>query len=174
MQPMGCGVFDLPDSPWLAVLVDPEAGFTGDNVMYANEPTPAQRNFEAAFDQACANDPQLAETLDRYKRIRRKHPQYVFHFGASLPTHEAWKERLERLQEANRSHELLQGRLDIKVSEPGLEGALGPLSQAFIYTDILAYGPFSIAPMLFDMQWAPDIPLEKIGKIDYPDMATMT
>ena len=35
------------------------------NVMYANEPTPAQRNFEAAFQAALANDSRLVETLER-------------------------------------------------------------------------------------------------------------
>jgi len=173
-ETMGFGVTDLPGGPWLVITVDPEKGPSPENVMYANEPTPAQLNFEAAFQKACENDAELADSLDRYKKIRRKHPQYVFHFGASLPTHEDWQQRLEALREANRSHPPLKGRLDIKVSEPGLPDALGPLSQAFIYQDILAYGPFSITPMLFDMQWIPPMDdLMKTRDIQFPDMAAM-
>jgi hypothetical protein len=173
-ETMGFGVSDMPGgAPWLAITVDPESGPSAENVIYANEPTPAQRNLQEAFDRVIATDEQLADTLERYHAIRRRHPQYVFHFGASLPTHAAWKERLERLQEANRSHPLLTGRLDIQVSEPGLPGALGPLSQAFIYTDILMCGPLAIAPLLFDMQWIPEIDLANLEPIDYPDMASM-
>jgi hypothetical protein len=174
-ETLGFGVSDLPaGGPWLVIKVDPEAGGGTDNVMYANEPTPAQLNCEAALEQALATDSQLATTLERYRSIRRAHPQYVFHFGASLPTHEERKERLERLQEASRSHPLLAGRIDIKVSEPGLPDALGPMSQAFIYTDILACGPFATAGLLFDMQWRPVFgPGEVMAPIEFPDMAAM-
>jgi hypothetical protein len=173
-ETLGFGVSDLPGGPWLVITIDPKAGVSTDNVMYANEPTPAQQNFEAALEQALATDSQLAATLERYRSIRRAHPQYVFHFGASLPTHEEWEERLERLQEASRNHPLLAGRVDIKVSEPGMPGALGPLSQAFIYTDILACGPFALAGLLFDMQWRPDLaPGEPRAPIEFPDMAAM-
>ena len=174
-ETLGFGVADIPSGgPWLAITVDPDAAPGIDNVMYANEPTPAQRNFEAAFEQALANDSELAVTLERYRSIRRAHPQYVFHFGASLPTHEEWKARVERLQEASRSHRLLAGRVDIDVYEAGIPGGLGPLSQAFIYTDIVACGPFALAGMLFDMQWMPDLtPEELMAPIDFPDMAAM-
>jgi hypothetical protein len=172
-ETMGFAVSDLPGGPWLVITVDPETPGV-DNVMYANEPTPAQKNLEAALEQAIANDSELADTLDRYRSIRRAHPQYVFHFGASVPTHEEWQARVERLQEANNSHPLLEGRLDIKISEPGLPGALGPLSQAFIYTDILACGPFALATILFDLQWSPErVPGEVRAPIEFPDMAAM-
>jgi hypothetical protein len=164
-QTMGFEVTDMPDGPWLMV-------FGGGNWMYANEPTPAQLNLQAALQQAMDGDAQLADTVDRYLKIRRKHPQYVFHYGASLPTEEDWQARLEALQEANESHPLLKGRLDIHVSVPGMPHALGPLSQAFIYTDILLAGAFPIAPMLFDMQWIPPRVSER-EPIDFPDMATM-
>jgi hypothetical protein len=172
-ETMGFEVADMADGQHIAVRIDPEAGFTGDNVMYANEATPAQQKLEVALAQAIASDAQLADTVERYKRIRWKHPQYVAHFGASCPTHGDWKERVERLQEANRSHPLLKGRIDIKLSEPGLPDALGPLSQAFIHTDILACGPFALAGILFDLQWIPELDLENLPPIDFPDMATM-
>jgi hypothetical protein len=172
-ETMGFAVADMADGQHIAVQIDPEAGFTGDNVLYANELTPAQQNLEAALDQALATDTHLAEMVERYQRIRWKHPQYVSHFGASLPTHADWKERVERLQEANRSHELLKGRINIKIGEPGLPEALGPLSQAFIHTDILAVGPFALAGMLFDLQWIPELDLENLPPIEWPDMTTM-
>jgi hypothetical protein len=175
-ETLGFQVDDFPPGgQWLAVTVDPEGGIGVDNVMYANEPTPAQRNFEAAFEQAVANDPHLAETLERYRNIRRERPQYVFHFGASLPSHEEWETRTSRMEEANRSHPLLKGRVHVKRSEPGDPGALGPMSQAFIYTDILACGPFSHAGVLFDMQWMPEMDLAELvaNPIEFPDMAEM-
>ncbi|MDP9318833.1 MAG: hypothetical protein M3O94_07135, partial [Actinomycetota bacterium] len=39
-ETLGFGVSDLPGGPWLVITVDPEAGLSTDNVMYANEPTP--------------------------------------------------------------------------------------------------------------------------------------
>ncbi len=172
-EAMGFGVADMADGQHIAVWIDPEVAPTAENVMYANELTPAQQNLEAALGEALASDATFADTLERYKSIRRRHPQYVSHFGASCPTHADWKERVERLQEANRSHPLLKGRIDIKLSEPGLPDSLGPLSQAFIYTDILACGPFALATLLFDLQWIPELDLDNLAPIDFPDMATM-
>ncbi len=170
---MGFAVSELPGFPWLVITVDPEAGWGVDNVMYANESTPAQQNFEKVFEQALASDSELAGTLERYLSIRRAHPQYVFHFGASVPTHEDWQERVERLQEANRSHPLLAGRIEMDVYEPGVPGALGPLSQAFIYTDIIAVGPLQLARLLFDLQWAPEIDFQNMVPIEFPDRTAM-
>ncbi len=158
--------------PWLVIKVDPEAGPGIDNMLYANEPTPAQQKFEEALDRALATDAPLAAGLDRYRSIRQAHPQYIFHFGASLPTREEWAERVERLREANRSHPLLAGRIDLDVREPGVPGALGPLSQAFIHTDILATGPFALG-LLFDLQWRPDIAPGGVPPMEFPDMAAM-
>jgi len=172
-ETMGFAVSELPAFPWLVITVDPEAGWGVDNVMYANESTPAQQNFEKAFEQALASDSELAGTLQRYLGIRRAHPQYVFHFGASVPTHEDWQERVERLQEANRSHPLLAGRIEMDVYEPGVPGALGPLSQAFIYTDIIAVGPRQLARLLFDLQWAPEIDFQNMVPIEFPDRLAM-
>ena len=173
-EALGFEVSDLPGGPWLVITVDPEAGPGTDNVMYANEPTPAQQNFEAALDEALAADSRLAETLERYRNIRRSYPQYVFHFGASLPTREDWEERVDRLLEAGRSNPLLAGRVEIKVSEPGMPGALGPMSQAFVYTDIVACGPFALTGVLFDLQWRPGFAAGQLmPPIEFPDMASM-
>jgi hypothetical protein len=173
-EAFGFAVSDLPNGPWLVITVDPEAGPGTDNVMYANEPTPAQLNLDAALEQALAADPQLAATLERYRAIRWERPQYVFHFGASLPTREDWEERVQCLQEAGRSDPLLAGRVEIKVSEPGMPGALGPMSQAFVYTDILATGPFVLSGVLFDLQWRPQFAAGQLmPPIEFPDMAAM-
>jgi hypothetical protein len=51
--------------------------------------------------------------------------------------------------------------------------ALGPLSQAFIYTDIIGLGPFQIAPLLFDMQFIPEVDYSEMEPIVFPDMSTM-
>ncbi|MBF6621344.1 MAG: hypothetical protein ITG02_14090 [Patulibacter sp.] len=171
-ETMGFATFTIPGGPWLGVNVDPESALNSDNVMYANEPTPAQRNFDAAFDRVLASDSELADTLRRYQAIRRKHPQYVFHFGASVPTEQEWDARVAALQEANDSHPLLKGRLDVKVSKPGVPDALGPLHQVFLYTDIISTGPGAICPVLFDLQWIPPHRVDDTS-IQFPDMSKM-
>jgi hypothetical protein len=172
-ETMGFGVAEMADNQHIAVWIDPDVAPTAENVMYANEPTPAQAKLEAALEKAISNDTELADTLKSYQNIRWEWPQYVAHFGASCPTHEDWIERVERLQEANRSHPLLKGRVNVKVCEPGLPHALGPLSQAFIHTDILSNGVFAVAGILFDLQWIPELDLNNLDPIDFPDMATM-
>jgi hypothetical protein len=96
----------------------------------------------------------------------------VFHFGASVATHEDWKQRVDRLIEANESHPLLKGRIDMDVREPGTPGALGPLSQAFIHTDIIQPGPLQMGGLLFDLQWAPDVSVD-VSSIEFPDRMAM-
>jgi hypothetical protein len=40
-------VDEYPGFPWLTINIDAGAGPGGDNVLYANESTPAQQNVEA-------------------------------------------------------------------------------------------------------------------------------
>ncbi len=172
-ETMGCLVTDLFDGQHLAIYINGEAGPTVDNVIYANEPTPAQAKFEAALEAAISSDAELDGMREAFRNIRWEWPQYVAHFGAAVPTHEDWLARAERMQEANRSHPLLKGRVNVKICEPGLRHALGPQSQAFIHTDILTTGVFAVAGVLFDLQWNPEIDLDNMDPIDFPDMATM-
>jgi hypothetical protein len=140
---------------WLHIYVDPANGNGIDNVMYANEATAAQQNFEAAFADALASDSRLAQTFERTRELAREWPYYNFHFGVSLPTHEDWAERVERLQEASRSHPLLKDRIELVVVEPSSPQALSALSQAFIFTDILTSGGSFAHGLQFEIQWVP-------------------
>jgi hypothetical protein len=173
-EAMGCAVSELPGFPWLVINIDPgRPGLSSDNAMYANESTPAQQNLERALEQRLAADSELAELVERYRGIRRAHPQYVHHFGASTATHEDWAQRVENLQEANRSHPLLKGRIEMYVYEPGVPGALGPLSQAFIHTDIIQVAPLQMGGLLFDLQWAPPLDFANAASIEFPDRLAM-
>jgi hypothetical protein len=157
-QKLGFRVGEIEGFPWLAIDVDheaPEGELRVDNVMYANESTPAQQNLEAALQQKLDDDPEFANLFKRYMDIRFERPQYHFHYGASVPTHEDWKRRVDDLAEANESHPELKGRLHLSAREPGDPGALGGLSQLFVYTDIICCGPHPFGPMLFDLQWSP-------------------
>jgi hypothetical protein len=179
-EAMGFGVSRW--ASWLVIKIDPEKGNGIDNGMYANEPTPAQLNFEAAFEQALASDSRLAESLERHRIITREWPYYNFHFGASIPTHEDWEKRVERLREANRSHPLLKDRIELVVFEPSTSRALSAQSQAFVFTDILTSGgPFSQG-LQFEIQWTPtpdsgELTFESLAAAGpgnpFPDMATM-
>lgn len=172
-EAMGMTVSERPKFPWLIVSVDPSLG-QGDNVMYIQESTPAQQNLEQKLHNLLGTDPELKDLVDRYQRIRRAHPQYVFHFGASTPTHEDWERRVATLREANESDPLLKGRIEMYVYEPGLPGALGPLSQAFIHSDLIQCGPLQIGPILFDLQWSPPRDhLAASAAIQFPDRTKM-
>lgn len=174
-ETMGFQVGEFPGFPWLVINVDSSGNGQPrvDNVMYANDSTPAQQNLETALEQRLAADPELAELLERYLSVRRAHPQYVHHFGASVPTHEDWEQRVERLRGASENHPLLQGRITMDVYEPGVPGALGPLSQAFIHTDIIQVGPLPMGTLLFDLQWAPPLDFNREASLEFPDRLTM-
>jgi hypothetical protein len=175
---MGFRVGEIPGFPWMSIDVDadaPEGELRVDNLMYANESTPAQQNLEAALDRVLASDADLADKLARYRTIRRAHPQYVFHFGASVPTREDWIARVEAIREANESHPLLKGRIELDVREAGDPTALGGLSQAFIYTEIIECQLYQFGGMLFDLQWSPGT--EKLlatMPTSFPDRLEMT
>jgi hypothetical protein len=60
------------------------------------------------------------------------------------------------------------------VREPGVPGALGPLSQAFIHTEIIQPGPLQMGGLLFDLQWAPEVmDIREASKIVFPDRVGM-
>lgn len=163
---------------WLRIRIDPE-GNGLDNVLYANEATPAQQNFDAAFERALANDSRLAKTLDRQRNIAREWPYYNFHFGASIPTHEDWKRRVDLIRDASDNHPLLKDRIELIVFEPDTPRALSRQSQAFVFTDILtSNGPFSQG-LQFEIQWTPteEIASRSPGSMrttnPFPEMATL-
>jgi hypothetical protein len=148
-ETMGFGVGDF--GPWLVVLIDPENGDGINNVLYASEGTPAQQKLEAALQKTIDGDAEVKRLLDRYHAIRQQHPQYTFHFGGSVPTHEEWEARVARLREANESHPLLKGHVEVVVLQPGDPYHLGNTPQAFVHTDLVATGPFYLG-MTFDLQ----------------------
>jgi hypothetical protein len=140
---------------WLHIHIDPVNSNGMDNVMYANQATPAQQSYEEAFVQALADDSRLAQTFQRNRELARAWPYYNFHFGAAIPTYADWQERVERLQEANRSHPLLKDRVELIVIEPSTPRALSALSQAFVFTDILTSGGPFVQGLQFEIQWRP-------------------
>lgn len=166
---------------WLFVSIAPD-GNGIDNVMYANEPTPAQQNFNDAFDRAVASDPRLAQTLERHRQLTREWPYYNFHFGASVPSHEDWQERVDRLQDASQNHPLLKGRIEVIAREPTTPGSLTAQSQCWVFTDILAAGGPFAQGLQFELQFTPTPPsgvinAETIAAMGpgnpFPDMATL-
>jgi hypothetical protein len=163
-EALGFGVSDF--GPWLVVAIDPSTFNGVDNLMYASEPVPAQRRFEAALERAIASDPEASAALEHYRSVRRAHPQFNFHFGATLPTLEDWTERTERLQEAVRTNPLLQGRVDISVFNPGDPGAVG-INQTFALTDIIATGTLQTG-VIFELQWYPS---NEAGEVDIAALA---
>lgn len=163
--------------PWLAAVVDPDTANFVDDIIFASEVTPAQQRFEEAFANAVEADAQLASTLERYLEVRGQHPQFPFHFGLSVPTHEEWDQRVREIEKASREHPLLAGRIEVAGRfEPGDPGAITYLSQAFIRTSALASETLRLG-MQIELQWAP---LDEQGNPPYglidsemPDLATL-
>jgi hypothetical protein len=154
-EAMGFGVSDF--GPWLVILVDPKTANAVDNVMYASEPVPAQQKFEDALQRAIAEDANLSAALEHFRGVRPAHPQYNFHFGVSIPTHEDWTERTERVKEAASSNPLLEGHVEVSVFNPGDPGSVGPVHQTFILTDIVSTGTLQTG-LIFELQWYPVVP----------------
>ena len=152
----------LDHDRWLIVHVDRETGDGVDNVLFASEPVPAQRKFEEALNSAIDGDPILTGALEHYREWKEAHPQVNFHFGASIKTYDDWQGRLERLRQAKVNHPLLAGRFKLKVLEKGDPDSLDIRSQLFIFTDILAVGPFALG-LVMELQWTPDSPAGKMS-----------
>jgi hypothetical protein len=173
-ESLGFTVSDF--GPWLFVFVDLPTANGTHNVMYASEPVPAQQRFEDALAQAIANHPEASAALDHFREVRVAHPQFTFHFGASIPTHAEWAERTERIKEAARSHPLLKGRVEVSVFNPGDPGGVGNnVYQTFIITEILATGSLQTG-LIFEFQHYTstltpgEIDLEALsGTATYPD-----
>jgi hypothetical protein len=174
-ETMGFAVSEY--GPWLIILVDPENGNGLDNVMYCNEAVPAHQRFEEELERVIATDEKLSAALDHYRDVRRAHPQYNFHFGVTLPTLAEWETRLERIQEASRNHPLLAGHMEVIVFESGHPDGVGPASQAFCYTDILASGTLPMG-LVFEVQYMPvpdsgDTWSEELWSGKFPDLSLM-
>jgi hypothetical protein len=164
-ETLGFGVTDF--GPWLVIAIDPENGNGIDNVMYASEPVPAQQQFEDALQNAITNDGAAAAALEHYNNVRVAHPQYNFHFGASIPTLEDWEQRTARVKEAAESHPLLKGRVEVSAFLPGDPGSVGPQYQTFVLTDILATGTLQTG-LIFELQWTPS---NDKGEIDWEQLS---
>jgi hypothetical protein len=166
-ETMGFGVADF--GPWLVISVDPETGNGIDNVMYASEPVPAQQQFEDALAEALEGHEKASAALAHYREVRVAHPQFNFHFGASIPTKGDWEDRTARIGKAAESHPLLKGRVDVATFNPGDPGAVGPIHQTFLLTDILATGTLQTG-LIFELQWRPNAPAP--GQMDLAKMAS--
>lgn len=162
---LGFGVADF--GPWLVVSVDPENGNGIDNVMYASEPVPAQQQFEDALAEALEGHEGASAALAHYREVRIAHPQFNFHFGASVPTKEDWEDRVKRIEDAAENHPLLKDRINLSVFNPGDPGAVGPQYQAFILTHILATGTLQTG-LIFELQWTPT---NAKGEIDFAELS---
>lgn len=167
--------FDVSEfGPWLAVTPDPEVGPDPSNQMFCNEATPAQQTFENALAKLRTADADTTNALEHYLEVRRAHPQYSFHFGGTVPTHEFWSDRVDRVRKAKLDHPLLAGRVDVKTLEPGEPGAIGGLSQAFFHTDVLAAGTFALG-LVFELQWwPPDLVRGQVPSTELPDISELT
>jgi hypothetical protein len=162
-----CMDFAVSDfGPWLVVSVDPDSANGIDNVMYASEPVPAQQRFEDELEKALAADEKVRAALAHYRDVRVAHPHYNFHFGASVPTLENWKERVAKVEDAIATDPLLKGRVTFSVFNPGDPGAVGTAYQAFVLTDILATGTLQTG-LIFELQWTPT---NAAGEIDFEEL----
>jgi hypothetical protein len=164
--------FEVSDfGPWLVVSVEPATANGVDNVMYASEPVPAQQRFEDALAKAIANDPEATAALKHYRGVRVEHPQYNFHFGASMASYEDWEQRTAQVKETVENNPLLKGRVDVSVFNPGDPGAVGAVHQTFVLTDILATGTLQTG-VIFELQW---YPRNADGELDWEELtATST
>jgi hypothetical protein len=139
LELLGCEVVDS-GGHWLLAKIDRSSPSTNNNVLYASEVPEEQWAFETALQERLASGDDLAAAYRAFQEFQVRRPQFATHFGIRLPSMDAWREAIARVEECDDPG--LRGRLSLSGEfHPRNPGAYSPdLAQAFVKTDIFAAG----------------------------------
>jgi hypothetical protein len=117
------------------------------NIPYLSEVRGPQRKLEEVLRQKLTLDKELADATQSYRDRARNNPFGVPHFGLRFPSFESIEPVLDRL-ERNADPDM-KGRYSLHVVRPDNAASMtAQLIQAFVYTDIIATGLFSLGQVI--------------------------
>ena len=152
LRMLGCAIVPTSQinetgSTYIVVHPDPSDTDGLNNVLYLSEIRAAQWELESLIVLRLDKDEELAEALDAYKTKARTKPHGIPHFGLRFPSFESIEPVLEALESCD--DPALKNRFSVSVVRPGDPGALYfDIIQAFVYTDVVATGPFYLGQLI--------------------------
>ncbi len=152
MRLLGCTAIPTPQvnetgSTYICVHPDDNDRDGMNNVLYLSEIRPAQAALEAQLRVTLGKDADLAGALAAYRYKAETLPYGIPHFGLRFPSFESIEPVLNALEHC--SDPALQGRFQVRAIRPSDAAALSQdIIQAFVYTDIIACGLFSLGQVI--------------------------
>jgi len=149
---LGCATMETSQtndtgSTYICVHPDADDRDMMNNIMYLSEMRAPQRKLEEVLRAKISADKELADATEIYRDRAKNHPFGVPHFGLRFPSFESIEPVLDRL-ERNDDPEM-KGRYSLKVIRPDNAVSMtSQLIQAFVYTDIVATGLFSLGQVI--------------------------
>jgi hypothetical protein len=149
---LGCSVRDTPQvndtgTTYMIVSPDPADDDPINNTFYLSQVRPQQEQLEAVLASRIADDAELGKVVEAYRHRARTTPFGVPHFGLRFPSFESIEPVLQRL-EAITDPDLAR-RVSVRIVRPTDPASMsGNLIQAFVYTDIVAVGLFSVGQLI--------------------------
>jgi hypothetical protein len=149
---LGCTPIPTPQvnetgSTYICVHPDDEDRDGMNNVLYLSEIRPAQVALEEQLRSSLSKDADLARALAAYRHKAETLPYGIPHFGLRFPSFESIEPVLDALE--NCADPALNGRFHVRAIRPGDPAALSQdIIQAFVYTDIITSGLFSLGQVI--------------------------
>jgi len=153
VQTLGCTVVDTDTtvetgSTILYAFPDPKEQDRLNNVVYMSEIRREQQALEDALRPLLRGNGPAAKAFEAYVHRALNRPHGIPHFGIRYPSFESLEQTLEDLAEQ------MQGDLKDRVQfsqivRPNHGASMtGELIQAFIFTDVIVSGLFSIGQLI--------------------------
>lgn len=144
------GVVSGSGKPILFVHIEDTDPDRINNILYLSEIRPEQVRLEAALNAACDERTELRGAVEGFVNKARTNPHGIPHAGIRYQSFTSLEATVARLEEAMEGD--LKGRVQMTVVRPGDAQALSPrLVQAFVHTDIVVCGLFSLG-QLYELQ----------------------
>lgn len=152
-EALGCTVVDSETaistgSTILYAFPDPKEQDRLNNVLYISEIRPAQKALEDALKPLLHDAGPAAKAFDAYVHKALHHPHGTPHFGLRYPSFASLERTIDRLEEAFEHEFKGRARFSQIVRPNHGESMTGELIQAFVYTDILVSGLFSLGQLI--------------------------
>jgi hypothetical protein len=153
VQTLGCTVVDTETtvetgSTILYAFPDPKEQDRLNNVVYISEIRPQQQALEDALRPLLRGESTVAKAFEAYVDRALTRPHGVPHFGIRYPSFESLEETLEVLGEQIQGDFKDRVRFSQIVRPDDGSSMTGELIQAFIFTDVIVSGLFSIGQLI--------------------------